>query len=164
MRVRARTSRDIAALAAMGQRVRARDGYPIYLPGGDYVAFLGRPDPIAAWVAEESTRLVGHVALHPSTSDVVTEAIRAAGIAGPLGVVSRLLVDPERRRTGLGRHLLDVARRHAEELDLVPVLDVIATSIGPIALYRDAGWIELGRVAYRFPDGQHVDELVFCAR
>ena len=161
MRVRTRTPEDIAALATVGQRVRAKDGYPRYLPGGDHVAFLVHPEPIAAWIAEDGDDIVGHVALHPSTSAVVIEAIRASGIAGPLGVVSRLLVDPDHRRTGLGRHLLEVARRHAEELDLVPVLDVIATSAGPIELYRNAGWIELARVDYTFPDGQHVEELVF---
>ena len=126
MEVRSRKPEDLIGLAVVGARVRAQDGYPVYLPRHDYIGFLGRPDPIAAWVAEDDEDLAPHVALNPSTSVPVTDAIRAAGSLG-----------------------------------LAPVLDVIATSGGAIELYRREGWIEIGRVAFTFPDGQQVEELVF---
>lgn len=163
MHLRDRTPQDLPELAAVGARVRAVDGYPVYLPRGDHLAFLTSPVALAAWVAEGDDGLAGHVALNATTSAAVTGAIRAAGIDGDLGVVSKLLVDPVRRRHGVAALLLDRARRHADELGRVPVLDVIATSAAPIARYRREGWIELGRVAFTFPDGLAVEELVFRA-
>jgi len=81
--VRPRTPDDLASLVNVGHRVRAVDGYPVYLPGDDYARFLSEPEPIAAWVVEDDEGLGGHVALNPSASAAVTSTVRSAGIRPP---------------------------------------------------------------------------------
>lgn len=64
----ATTSTELVAVAA---RVHAEDHYPIFLPHGDFVRFLTRASPVAAWVAVRDERIVGHVALNAETSGPV---------------------------------------------------------------------------------------------
>ena len=159
---RERAATDLVALAEVARRVRATDGYPVYLPGDDYERFLTQPVPIGAWVAEaDNGKLAGHVALNLKASPAVISALRAAGVTGSLGVVARLLVDPDCRRTGLGARLLDRACSEALSLNLVPVLDVVVSSTAAIALYRRQGWTEVGATWIEFPDGKRIGELVF---
>jgi GNAT superfamily N-acetyltransferase len=72
------------------------------------------------------------------------------------------MVDPDARRGGVGRALLDQARRVAVDSGHVPMLDAVDTpaAAGAIALYRREGWEEVGRVKFTLVD-PHVDELVF---
>ena len=161
--VRRRTDGDLDPLAALAARVRAADDYPTYLPSGDYRRFLTRPVPLAAWVAELDDRICGHVALNAESSSAVMAVLRDAGIAGAVGVVARLLVDPEVRRQGVARELLQTARAEAVAHQRAPVLDVVDSSHPAVALYRSAGWIEVGRTSLVLPDGRELHELVFAA-
>jgi len=161
--VRPRTDADLDALEQVAARVRAADDYPTYLPGDDYRRFLTRPAPLEAWVAEWDGRVCGHVALTERSSPAVVEVLRQAGVAGTLGVVARLLVDPDVRRRGIARSLLQTARTAAVAEQRVPVLDVVDSHHAAVALYRRSGWVELGRAAVTLPDGRELHELVFTA-
>jgi ribosomal protein S18 acetylase RimI-like enzyme len=163
MVLRERHGEDLEALVAIAARVRARDGYPIFLPGNDFVRFLTRPEPLCAWVAEHDGRVVGHIALNSETSPPVMQLARQHGDDGGIGFVARLLVDPSARRLGHGARLLDHAKRAAIAHGLVPMLDVVATSsaAAAISLYRRAGWQEVGRTMFTTPDDQPIEELVF---
>jgi GNAT superfamily N-acetyltransferase len=158
--IRPRTSGDFAQLRALAAHVHATDGYPVYVPGGDLLRFLTEPRSLAAWVAEEGGRLVGHVAVNSESNQFVMKAVREAGIEGDLAVVARLLVDPGARRQGIGMQLLAQARTHGELLGRTPVLDVVATSVPAVSLYREAGWKEIGEARIELP-GQTISELVF---
>lgn len=72
----------------------------------------------------------------------------------PALFVARLLVDPEARRQGVGRNLLEQARRAAVESGHCPMLDVVETpkAEAAISLYRG--------VAGRRSDGCHPADLV----
>jgi GNAT superfamily N-acetyltransferase len=91
------------------------------------------------------------------------EVIRQAGIVGAIGVIARLLVDPDVRRQGIARALLQTARAAAVSQNGVPVLDVVETDHAAVALHRRSGWVELGRVAVSLPEGRELHELVFAA-
>jgi ribosomal protein S18 acetylase RimI-like enzyme len=163
MRLRERRAHDLEALVAIAARVRAADGYPIFLPGNDFGRFLTRPEPLWAWVAEHDGMIVGHVALNSETSPAVMQLARQHGVDGGLAFVARLLVDPSARRLGHGARLLDHANRAAIARGLVPMLDVVVTSSAAtaISLYRRAGWQEVGRTMFRMPDDREIEELVF---
>lgn len=152
---------DLVPLEAVARRVKARDNYPVWLPDDDLLGFLTRPTALASWVAEVEGVLAGHVALHPRSSRPVMDCARAAGIGGDIGVIARLLVGPDHRRLGIAADLLAVCHREALSRGLVSILDVVSTSAGAIALYRGAGWVEIGSVTHHLPDGSTVSELVF---
>jgi GNAT superfamily N-acetyltransferase len=110
--VRLRNSPDIDELVDLASRIRAADGYPLYLPEGGLRRFLTDPSPLAAWVAEDAGRIVGHVAANSHSHRAVMDLVRTAGIDRQVSVIARLLVDPGVRRQGIGAKLLDQARSH----------------------------------------------------
>ncbi len=93
MEIRERRADDLDQLVAVASRVHEADGYPIFLPDGDFVRFLTRPKPTAAWVAVSDGTVVGHVALNPASSGPVMHLI-AELESEPAIYVARLLVDP----------------------------------------------------------------------
>ena len=162
--VRLRTSSDMNELVdwqgAYGQWMVN----PLYLPEGGLRRFLTYPSPLAAWVAEDDGRIVGHVATNSHSHRAVMDLVRTAGIDRRVGVIARLLVDPGVRRQGIGAKLLDQARGHIVSLGLAPVLDVVAgpSPSPPVSLYRNTDWMEIGEVTFE-PPGQTINELVFLA-
>lgn len=161
--IRERCDDDLDGMVAVAARVREVDSYPIFLPGGDFVSFLTRPTPIAAWVAIRDDELIGHVALNDTTSQPVMHLVESRAPMKPAAYVARLLVDPRSRGDGVGGRLLERARRAAIEAVRSPFLDVVDTpaSASAISLYRRAGWDEIGRVSFDLV-GNEIEELVFC--
>jgi GNAT superfamily N-acetyltransferase len=157
--LRVRRDDDLDELVAVAGRVKAVDNYPILLRDNDFVRFLTKPTPVAAWVAILEGRLAGHVALNAETSAPVMRLAAEVMPAGRAIYVARLLVEPETRRQGAGRTLLGHACRAAIELGRVPLLDVVDTpaAAAAISLYRREGWTEVGRVSFY----EDIDELVF---
>lgn len=166
MEVRERQAGDLVNLVPLFERVHTLDNYPVFLPDGDISRFLSNPAPIAAWVAFRTGQLVGHVALHDTTSRPAMQlAEDHVTNGGQPAYVARLVVDPGSRGHGIGRQLLNHARRAATERERSPYLDVVDLpgAAPAIALYRHAEWEEIGRVKFDLA-GDHVEELVFCGR
>jgi ribosomal protein S18 acetylase RimI-like enzyme len=61
-------------------------------------------------------------------------------------VLSRLIVLPTHRRTGIGETLVSVAARYAYERAALPVLDVAQHNVGAIRLYDRLGWHRVGEL------------------
>ena len=156
MEVRTRTDADLDGCIRLAEIVHVNDGYPVYLPG-DLRSFLVRPAAIASWVADREGDIVGHVALHSSSSDgVIALAVEKTGVApSQLGVVARLLVAPGVRRLGVGRSLLYAAAGHAARMGLWPILDVVTHHEGAIRLYdtsmNSSTSVRVRRSDYRAP-------------
>ena len=77
MLVRERADADLPACVQLARAVHERDGYPHYLPG-DLRDLLVLPDAYGAWVAEQSGRIAGHVALRRRTAPAPMELASAA--------------------------------------------------------------------------------------
>jgi GNAT superfamily N-acetyltransferase len=123
------------------------------------------PDALGAWVAEDEGRVVGHVALHPHSSNEVME-IASLAVGRPpeqLGVVARLLVETPLRGRGLGRTLLSAACDDAFTRGLWPILDVATRFREAIHLYESCGWLCAGQVKVCLPDGSELEEFVYVA-
>ncbi len=165
MIVRPRTPEDLDACVAVARAVHERDGYPPYLPDGDFTRLLVNDDALAVWVATADAEIVGHVALHRhSTPAAMTLATDALGCdESELAVVARLLVAPERRRQGIARQLLDTAVAHGRASGRIPILDVWTGLPDAIAMYDRLGWRRLGPVAFTPPERDPMQEIVFVA-
>jgi GNAT superfamily N-acetyltransferase len=162
--IRPRTDADLEGCERLARAVHDLDGYPPYLPG-DLRSFVASLGAIAAWVAEVDSDLVGHVALHPDSSDAVMNfASQVTGQpADRFGVVARLLVSLATRREGVGRSLLDTAAAHAVDRGLRSVLDVATGFRGAIRLYESCGWVRAGMVSVRMNADFTLDEYVYLA-
>jgi GNAT superfamily N-acetyltransferase len=162
--VRRRVDADVRELVRIAARVQEFDGYPGRRPR-DLQSFLYAADALSAWVAEYDGAVAGHVAIHRSSLPVVmTQAADALGRdASELGVVARLIVDPTRRRVGIGRALLETAAAGARQHGLHPILDVATQYEAAIALYGSCGWRNVGEVTMVFADGFHLQSFVLVA-
>jgi len=137
--VRRREEEDLGRCVRVLERVRVNDNYPVHWPD-DASRWLSPRGTACTWVAEVERTIVGHVVLLTLvTDDADWEA--ATGVnATELGVVSRLFVDPDSRRAGVGGTLLDTASAEAVARGLHPVLDVIETRASATHLYEQRGW------------------------
>lgn len=162
--IREREDRDLGACSLLVRAAHFQDGYPARLPD-DPGVFLWSHQAIAGWVAELDGQVVGHVALHNSSSRPVIElACQATRLpASSFGVVARLVVSPTARHVGIGQALLTTAVAHARSRGLVPILDVRKEATAAIRLYEAAGWISLGQITVTFEDGLTLDELVYLS-
>jgi GNAT superfamily N-acetyltransferase len=161
--VRARSEDDLSACERVARAVHALDGYPVFVPDGDFRRFLTSPPALAAWVAVVDAEIIGHVALHPPTSLEVARLVRSQlGMdAFLLGVIARLFVAPSARRRGVARVLMDVAQVEADRRGLVPIVDVVTRHEPAVALYDNSGWTRLGTVEVELPDGTTIEEFVY---
>ena len=116
---------------------------------------LPRPwsaDEFAALLAQDSTIL----ATRPQGFALIRVVLDEAELL-------TIAVDPDHRRTGLGRDLLSVAENAAKGRGARRCfLDVGADNAAAIALYRSAGYAESGRRRgyYRLPGQPPIDALV----
>ncbi|MBV8463306.1 MAG: GNAT family N-acetyltransferase [Acidimicrobiales bacterium] len=169
MLIRPRRPADTDHLVDLATVIRARDAYPRVLLG-ELRHFIVSPEALAAFVAVDdetgaaANPLVGHVALHPrSTPPVMALARRATGRPeDQLALIARLMVDPQARRKGVGRRLLEAGSAAASALGRLPVLDVVDEDLAAIALYERCGWTCAGRVTVEFP-GMVLDEFVYVS-
>jgi len=137
--VRRREQEDLGRCARVLERVRVTDNYPVLWPD-DSSRWLSPRGMGCAWVAEVEDRVVGHVVLLTFAAGTA-HWIAATGLhADQVGVISRLFVDPDCRRAGVGGTLLDTASTEAAARGLHPVLDVIATRGSATRLYEQRGW------------------------
>ena len=162
MIVRSRSGEDLASCAELVRESHRVDGYPARLPD-DVRAFLDAPDAIAAWVAESAGEIIGHVALHPTSSPAVMSlACSSTGLAADrFGVVARLVVSPAARGRGVGSSLLRAAASASIDRGLHPMLDVHAALEQAIRLYERSGWVRIGAVKVTFQNGLAIDEFVY---
>jgi GrpB-like predicted nucleotidyltransferase (UPF0157 family)/GNAT superfamily N-acetyltransferase len=162
LHVRERTAFDLSACIEMAVAVHQLDGYPVYLPT-DLRTFLDSPGAYDAWVVESRGVVVGHVALHRRSSDGVM-AMASAALRQPqpkVAVIARLLVAPTARRLGVGKMLLDVARHHALDRGLWPILEVATKLLGAVDLYEHCCWVRAGAVTIALDNGTSLDEFVY---
>jgi GNAT superfamily N-acetyltransferase len=123
MRIHERTDAHLDTLVEVLWRVHA-DGYPATWPDDPRV-WLSPEGLLAAWVAVDEGRVVGHVGI---------------AVAGPgrMPSVTRLFVDPEHRCRGLADDLLAAAEHGAPGTHVR--LDVTDETPGAWRLYERRGW------------------------
>ena len=164
MLIRERTEADFAPCIDLALAVKAQDDYP---PRGPIDAdwFLAPTEQLAAWVAEDESSVVGHVALH-SAADYASTRLASTYLGcalSSLGVIARLFVAPGHRGSGVGQALLARATASAVERGLQPVLDVATNLDGAIHLYESVGWHRVGEVTLSVWDELPISLYVYIA-
>ncbi len=137
------------------------DDYPKWWPE-DPEAFIVSPRELGAWVAEDDSMVVGHVALHTPADDPTFEQVRRATgrDAAAVAVVARLFSSPDVRGRGIGWALLTGAEQAAHAVGRLPVLDVGKALTAAIALYDRAGWRRVGELMF-YLRGESLDMWVY---
>lgn len=146
-------------------QVHDGDGYPVNWPDrpGEW---LMEPSQFASWVAELDGRVVGHIGLSCGGAGDVAPIHWSRLEGKPVrstAVVSRLFVSPTARGYGIGALLMAEVVREAQERDLHPVLDVVATDTAAAALYERLGWRLLATVDQRWSPAQTVTVHCYAA-
>ncbi|MGW9407278.1 GNAT family N-acetyltransferase [Streptomyces diastaticus] len=147
--IRPRGSGDLAQAAAALVAVHEADGYPVE-GVSQPEAWLSPSGLMAAWVAEQSGLIVGHVAISRPTG-------------GRTGTLERLFVLPAARGRGAAERLIRVAEGFAQAHRLGLVLEVLAKDTAAIRLYRRLGWTETGRHTHHLDSGDSYPSLTFSA-
>ncbi|WP_340560394.1 GNAT family N-acetyltransferase [Streptomyces sp. GSL17-111] len=147
--IRPRNSGDLAQAAAALVAVHEADGYPVE-GVAEPEQWLTPPGLMAAWVAELSGRIVGHVAVSGSGD-------------GRAGMLERLFVLPEARRRRAGERLVQAAEGFAQARRLALELEVLAKDEAAIRLYKRLGWSETGQRAHQLEAGDPHPALTFVA-
>lgn len=134
MHVRAADADDLEAVAGLFDKYRTFYGRPTDI--GLARAFIGdrvlKAESVILVAAASHRELAGFVQLYPSFSSV---------LAARIWVLNDLFVDHAHRRKGVGRLLLEAARRLGEETGAVRLLLATAISNHPAqALYESLGW------------------------
>lgn len=148
--IRLRRDADLASCARLLRAVHLSDRYPDRWPE-DPVAWITPTGMLAAWVAEQGGRVVGHVNLRahlPEHGAAIWS--QAAGLPPErLACVGRLFTAPDVRNGGVGGALLDAACARARAEGRHPVLDVMDTGLEAIAMYERRGWRRAGSAVWR---------------
>lgn len=133
-------------------RVRAADpNYPSPVDaspnGSSFTEWLMSGKVIGRWVALLGGRVVGHVAL-TEPHDYLAQFLAGTAYAGlrskDLCEVSKLFVDPDSQRSGVGGALLSHMFEVARSLDRVLALAVVSTSDSALRLYSQSALQDIG--------------------
>ena len=123
-----RTHHDLDARRFMAPADGTAAGYGSFL-----ASQLARPKTVVL-VAERAGEVIGYAYAGLEGTDWMS-------LRGPAGVVHDLVVDPEHRRGGVGRILLDAAIRALEELGAPQLVLSTAEGNGPAQrLFERAGF------------------------
>jgi GNAT superfamily N-acetyltransferase len=147
--VRVRTDADVPVLAALLADQQPHTGYPQSWPLPYPVEhFIARRHELAAWVAEDSGRVVGHVSVAEVGPGVEADGWMAHTGRGrdELAAVTVLFVDHRQSGRGVGGALLETAVGFIREAGRVPVLDVVQETENAVRLYLRHGWQVVGEV------------------
>jgi ribosomal protein S18 acetylase RimI-like enzyme len=144
--VRPRADADLDRCVAILRAVHEASAYPVNWPLSP-AAWLSPPGTLGAWVVAVGDEVLGHALL---TSDV-----RDPDAAS----VERLYVDPAKTGSGLGRLLLDHLTALAGRRGLRLTLEVADNCRAAVAMYRRAGWLEVGSEPIEW-GGEHAGRLL----
>jgi GNAT superfamily N-acetyltransferase len=140
--IRPRTARDLPACARLLRVVANEHQYPARWPEAPR-SWLAGPDVLDAWVCEVQGEILGHVAVATVPRNGISR-VRWQEITGlepsELARISRLFVRQKVRRRGIATDLLDVAVADVRRRGLMPVTDVVSTSVDGIAFLEQRGW------------------------
>jgi predicted DCC family thiol-disulfide oxidoreductase YuxK/GNAT superfamily N-acetyltransferase len=155
--LRRRRARDVGACVRLLRVVFYEDRYPTTWPDGAR-SWLDGDDVVDAWVVERQGEILGHVAISHTGLDPLS-ALRWRELTGQspdqLAAVSRLFVRPRARRERIGTALLDVALAGIRARGLTPVLEVVKSWEGAVALVESRGW----RLVAMYPWGDPGERL-----
>jgi GNAT superfamily N-acetyltransferase len=145
--IRRRSDQDLDECIRLLRLVHDEDGYPRNWPASPRT-WLAPDDQLGAWVGDDGERLLGHVAVAEPDVSPATAVWSAALDVTPAALlrVSLLFVAPFARGRRLGGRLLDAAVRYVVDRGSQPVLEVVSSDRGAVALYTRLGWRQVGRL------------------
>jgi ribosomal protein S18 acetylase RimI-like enzyme len=164
VRIRLRTDADVPECAALLREVYALDAYPVE-GVDDAEGWMYPVGMMAAWVAGEPGKVLGHAAVcEPNGDAAVSMLVARTGVAeSDIAVLARLFVGPNARGRGVGRFLADAALAYTVDKRLRAVFDVMEKDRSAISMYERMGCVLLGRTSHHVADGRTIPALCYAA-
>jgi ribosomal protein S18 acetylase RimI-like enzyme len=165
VRIRPRTDADVPECAALLREVYALDGYPVE-GVDDATGWMYPAGMMAAWVAYEPSRVLGHVAVcEPEDGDAAVSMLaeRTGVTESEIAVLVRLFVGPAARGRRAGRKLASAAFDSATEKRLRVVFDVMEKDRSAISMYEKMGCTFLGSTSHHVADGTTIPARCYAA-
>ncbi|MGY0017369.1 N-acetyltransferase family protein [Streptomyces sp. cg35] len=155
---------DIAGASAALVEVHATDGYPVE-GVEDPKAWLTSDDVLAAWVAVDEGRVVGHISvMQPHGEDAVVLWQEQSGDPQEgIAVLARLFVVREARRKAAGERLMRAAMDYGQRQERRLVLDVMTKDVAAMRLYERLGWRRIGEAVHQYGDGQSINAVCYVS-
>lgn len=161
--IKIRTSDDLAGCIACLKRVYAKDHYPVQ-GVADAQAFLDGSGIQKAWIAQENSIIIAHLAVSEATDgDLSAAAWWQTHPGAKIAVLGRLFVDPDSRGSGVAAHLIDQAVAWASDQEIRLVLFALEKDRAAARLYERLGWTHFSTQTYHYGDGQHMDAFCFVS-
>lgn len=161
--IRPRHDSDIPALSNILRSVHTSSGYPVEGVSNPS-SFINPPDLLKAWVTLHKDRIVGHVAILPTSPNNLTARIYAetGGDVTKITSLGRLFVDPEVRGKGFGKSLVGAAEQWAKAEGLRLLLTVLEKDEVAKRMYEKLGWEILEKHVYNDGEREH-DAFVYAS-
>lgn len=159
--IRPRTAADLDDCAGVLRLVHAHSGYPVQ--GCDNAkAFLTGGPIEQAWIAEQDSQIVGHVAVSKATEDDVSVALwRKQHPDSPVALMERLFVHPEKLGGGIATRLIQTASSWSRDAGCRLVLFALVKDQAAMRLYERLDWTRFGEAVYQWGDGGQMDAVCF---
>lgn len=140
------------ALLAALKATHEVDKYPV-LPNHVTREWLLDGDDGMAWVAEDGSEVVGHVAVAETEEDPYSLSVH------------RLFVRPGARGHGVASALLTTVETYSKLLRQDLFLEVLSHNVEAIRLYESRGWYRAGgyTAAWAGPDGAHPEINLYAS-
>lgn len=136
--------------------------YPVGVTRSQRHEWLERPNYVHRLVVFEGNRIVGHVGLAtPDGNPSFKQWAAAFQDDQKFLVVTRLLVNPATRMSGLATQMMNEVHRICAERDTYVALDVIADNHAARALYHKLGYRHIGNAPYTSMNGTPMEKALY---
>lgn len=147
-----RTDADLPGLLVALKATHEVDKYPV-LPNHVTSEWLLEGDDGMAWVAEDASAVVGHVAVAEAEEDPESLSVH------------RLFVRPEARGRGVASALLTTVETYSRLLGQDLFLEVVSHNTDAMHLYESRGWHRVSgyTAMWLAPDGTHPEVGLYAS-
>ncbi|KAI0532548.1 acyl-CoA N-acyltransferase [Xylaria digitata] len=159
--IRSRNDEDLPACVEIMKTVYQSSGYPV---GGVDNALNELRTDDRAWVAEDNSVIIGHIAMNRAREDYVNVALWLERYSkADIAVLARLFVHEKSRKRGAATKLIRTVEEEARSKGQRLLILALVKDQDAIRLYRRLGWEHYATAVFRWGEGNKMDAECFVS-